>query len=254
MEDRAMANVNEPLVQQLPLPVLAGPDLRERLLNQLGNIELRTKYLATRTPEWANTDLHLAHTRLMTVRMVKGIFGLALVGTAGGALGDLLLSAEVKQNGGGAWPVAVALGSALSGALSFAVLGALGIVVLPEVVGEEWESRHGSGLAGFFSRVQEPVVDGLFGGFWGGLCGLFIGGLTWGADITIGLPRFGMHDRVLAGATGGVLLGCIFGLLILALSGSQPGTRAQRWSLLGPLPLVAYGCSLAAVRKRYLRK
>lgn len=233
--------------------VPAGPDLRERLLGQLRNLELRTKYLATRTPEWASADLRLAGARLLVARAIRGILGLALVGAVGGALGDLLLTPAAKASGGGAWPVVVGLGSVLSGALSFAVLGALGYVVLPEVVGEEWESRHGQGFAGVLDRVWEPLCDALCGGVWGALCGLCIGALSWVADASVGLPPFGSLDRVIAGASGGVLLGSLFGVL-LAVAGKQDSARARCWAQLGPLPVPAYFFFLQAARTRYLRK
>jgi hypothetical protein len=234
-------------------PVSPGPDLRERLLSQPRNLELRTKYLATRTPDWALADLRLAGEGLLAARMVRGILGLALVGAAGGALGDWLLMNSPQGNGGGAWPVVVGVGSALSGALSFAVLGALGYIVLPEVVGEEWETQHGPGFAGFLSRVREPLGDALCGAAWGALCGLFIGALSWPPGTLLSLPRFGEFDRVLAGASGGVLLGASFAL-VLAVAGKKDDAKASRWTELGPLPFQAYFFFLQAARARYLRK
>jgi len=234
-------------------PVATGPDLRERLLNQPRNLELRTKYLATRTPAWALADLRLAGERLLAARMVRGILGLAMLGAAGGALGDLLLMTSTQGSGGSAWPVVVGVGSALSGALSFAVLGALGCIVLPEVVGEEWETQHGQGFAGFLSRVREPLGDALCGAVWGALCGLFIGALSWPAGTLLGLPQFGAFDRVIAGASGGMLLGASFALVV-AVAGKKDGAQARRWARLGPLPAHAYFFFLQAARKRYLRR
>lgn len=244
-----LASPEDPSPPATAFPSSAGPDLRTRLLHQPRNLELRTKYLATRTPDWALADLHLAGERLLAARALRGLLGLALVGAAGGALGELLASSASD----GAWPVVVGLGSALGGALSFAVLGLWGCIVLPELVGEEWVTPHGQGFAGFLSRVREPLGDALCGGVWGALCGLFIGALSWPAGVLLSLPRFGDLDAVIAGAGGGMLLGGIFAV-VLALVGKKDGVEARLWAQLGPLPAPVYFFRLQDARQRYLGK
>ncbi|MBL8792558.1 MAG: hypothetical protein JNM56_01505 [Planctomycetia bacterium] len=228
----------------VPVTIPAAPDLRQRLLREPGKRELRIKYLATRTAAWAEADLRFAGERLLLARAGRGLLGLALVGAAGGAIGDWLFA----TSGSSAWPVVVGVGSALTAALSFAVLGALGCVVLPEVVGEEWESRHGTGFAGWFSRVQEPLCDALLGGVWGALCGLFIGVLSWPGGRLLGTV-----DPILAGASGGVLLGAVFAV-VLAMRGKRDGLNARHWACLGPLPVHVYWFSLRHAHRLYLHK
>jgi hypothetical protein len=230
-------------------------DLRERLLGNLPNVELRQKYLATRTPRWTQADLRLANERLLAARVVRGLIGFAVVGAVGGAIGDMLFARTVPATTAVATPVLVGAGSVVSGAVSFGLLGAFGQVVVSEIVGEEWESAYGRGVPALFARFGERIMEILCGATWGAICGLLIGALAWAADAALGLPRVGALDRVLAGAVGGVLLGLVFSVLVIGAVGRrEPGAAARRWAALGPLPMVAYFFSVPMARQHYLRK
>jgi hypothetical protein len=230
-------------------------DLRTRLLRAMSNIELRQKYLATRTPAWAGADLERAAGCLLAVRLLRGVVGLALVGAAGGAIGSLLLSSPANGKAGSALPVVVGIGSALSGALSFALLGALGFVVLAEVVGEEKPRRYGGGVSAILVQMTEIWAETACGAIWGAICGLFIGLIVWLLDVTLGLPHVGALDNILAGVLGGLLLATIFGACILTAPRTKKASwMAQHWADLGPLPITTYFASCRAARFHYLHK
>ncbi len=230
------------------VPVLV--DLRQRLLGALDNIELRQKYLATRLPEWLHADRQRAADGLLFARILRGILGFTLLGGVGGALGDLAVSQP-----GTALPVVVALGCAVAGAVSFAILAVLGFVVLPEIVGEERKIRHGHGLPATLGRIADILAEAGCGAIWGGMCGLLLGALTWLADAAVGLPHDLTFAAAFAGAIGGLLLallGAFF--LIVVVRGQPPNHTACQWADLGPLPLLAFLGSRTAARRRFLHK
>lgn len=230
-------------------------DLRERLLSDLRNVELRQKYLATRTAGWAALDLRSARERLVMARVIRGIIGLILVGMVGGWLGELLLPPRAAATGARALPIVVGVGSVLCGGAVFALLGSIGCVVLPEVVGEERVSSHGSGAAAVFGQFMEAQMDATCGGVWGAVCGVFIGLLTLAVQLTIGLPQVGSVDAISAGAIGGGLLGIVFGTIVyLTDRRNGPSNNARAWANFGPLPLVAYLLSARWAGKFYLSK
>jgi hypothetical protein len=177
-----------------------------------------------------------------------------LVGAAGGALGDLLLAQPGKSAVTIPLALLVTVGSVLSGALSFFVLGAMGRVVLPELVGEEKLLRPGRGSGAMIAQLADTLLEAICGGIWGAMCGLFIGVLAAVADAALGLPRGGMAEGILAGAVGGALLGIVFAGLLWTFAPSRGGALALRWAALGPLPLDAYLFSLEKARRRFLGK
>jgi hypothetical protein len=228
----------------------SGLDLRQRLLGEMRNIELRQKYVATRTSEWAAADLRLAQERLLAVRMVRGVIGFALVGAAGGAIGDLILAKTAATRGAGALPLLVALGSAASGAVSFALLAAMGHVVVGEIVGEDKPcGRGGYGVWAIVGPIFDVGGEVMCGAIWGTICGLLIGVLSWVADAALG-----PFATVTAGAMGGALLGAIFCVLIAVVGMKRPSPKALEWAALGPLPVHAYLLSFRSARWRYLKK
>src|SRR5262249_51270008 len=91
------------------IPMITTHDLREQLLADLHNRELRQKYLATRTPEWIKADGRLAHERLLIIRLVRGLIGLTVVGAIGGAIGDTMGAGTASGTGPRALPLLVAI-------------------------------------------------------------------------------------------------------------------------------------------------
>ena len=229
------------------MPALApmSLDLRQRLLHDSGNVELRQKYLATRPPAWIDADRRHAHGRLLLARLLRGTLGLTVVGAVGGEVGVQWLGTAA------AVPVATAVGSILSSAASFALLGALGCVVLPEVVGEEKTRRQGRGTTVVLAQFLDSLAEAGCGGIWGALCVLAIGLLAGVAD---GVLELQSHGPSALGAVGGMLLGVVFGAIVLRGASRQPGRLAHWWAELGPLPVTAYLFSRRAAQRRYLRK
>jgi len=229
------------------MPAMAAmtSDLRQRVLGDFGNVELRQKYLATRLPEWAAADLRHAHARLLLARLLRGTLGLTAVGAAGGLVGTLWLGPAA------AVPVAVAAGSILCGAASFALLGAAGCVVLGEVVGEERPRWQGRGAPAVLGRFIDSLSEAGCGAIWGAICGLAMGLLAAGADALTGLQAQG---AILTGAGGGLLLAMIFGVILVSSARKPAGRLARWWADLGPLPVSAYLATRNIARQRYLRR
>jgi hypothetical protein len=228
----------------------SATDLRQRLLGDLHNIELRQKYLATRTPEWTQADIGVATERLRIARLIRGFIGLAIVGGVGGAIGVALRSTTANGSSDETLPLLVALGSSISGSISFAALAALGCVVLPEIVGEDKLRRQGRGVGAFVGHVAEQIAETACGAIWGAVCGLLIGVFAWAPAI--GLAGFG-SSSVIAGAIGGALLAVVFSLVILSVGPKAASAAAFRWAHLGPLPLLGYLLPFRMAHGRYLR-
>jgi hypothetical protein len=229
-------------------------DLRRRLLGEMTNIELRQKYLATRTPDWAASDLHLARERLLRARLLRGVAGLALVGAAGGLLASVFVTLTANETRG-ALLLLIALGSAATGGISFAVLAAMGFVVLGEVVGEETERPRGRGVSAVLSEFVEKMAETGCGLLWGVICGLLIGLLAWLADFLLDLPHQTILEIAGIGAIGGMMLAILFAWLVLMSEPTPLGRhRAAAWAALGPLPATTYFLSRLRARRRYLRK
>jgi hypothetical protein len=220
-------------------------------LRDLPNVELRQKYLATRTPQWTQADIGLATERLRMARLVRGSIGMAIVGAIGGAIGVALRSTTANGSSDEALPLLVALGSSVSGSISFAALAALGCVVLPEIVGEDKLRRPGRGVGAFMGQVAEQIAETACGAIWGAVCGLLIGVFAWAPAI--GLAGFGSSSAVIAGAIGGALLAVVFSLVILSVGPKAASAAAFRWAHLGPLPLLGYLLPFRMAHGRYLR-
>jgi hypothetical protein len=229
-------------------------DLRQRLLGEMSNVELRQKYLATRTPDWTTADLHMAEARLLLVRLLRGAVGFGLVGALGGVIGSLLAGPNTSGPSR-AFPLLIALGSAVSGGISFAVLASMGFVVLGEVVGEEKEHRFGRGVRAVLGEFVDRMAEIGCGLIWGAICGLCIGLLAWLADALFDFPHRGILDSAGIGAIGGMMLAVLFALLVLTAEPTRLArNRAEAWGALGPLPATAYFVSRLSARRRYLRK
>jgi hypothetical protein len=221
-------------------------DLRHQLVADLHNVELRQKYLATRTAEWVQADIRVAGERLLMVRLIRGLIGLAAVGVAGGVIGDLIRG--TTATGTTALPLLVAIGSSISGSISFAALAALGQVVLPEIVGEDKKPRSGHGVGAIVGHVAEQIAEIACGAIWGGVCGLLIGVFAWAP--VLGFGHLGSAALPLAGAVGGAMLAIIFSIVIV--SSKTTSRVAFRWGFLGPLPVWAYALQFETAHARYL--
>jgi hypothetical protein len=238
------------------LEALANPavtaNIRQRLLGEMRNIELRQKYLGTRTSDWAAADLRMACERLLAARIVRGVMGLALVGATGAAIGDLIVAWTAKNPGAVAVPVLVGMGSMISGAISFALLAAMGYVVMGELVGEFKPCRSGRGVRAMFGQVVEVSTESACGAIWGAICGLAIGALACIADL---MPRIGTLDLVIVGAVSGAMLGFIFAVLLLAAADRNGGSsQTLVWAALGPLPFHTYFFSVSMAHRQFLGK
>jgi hypothetical protein len=228
------------------------PNLRDRLLDQLNNVELRQKYLATRTPEWASLDRLRAWKGLLLARLTRGIAGFALLGAAGGGIADLVVGSSAAP-GGTVMVAAVGLGSAVACSISFALLAAAGCVVLPELVGESKESRTGRGVRAQLGRVLDTLLEAGCGAMWGGICGLLIGVLAWVANGLVQVAGAAPLARIPAGAAGGAILAGLFAMFLFTGVGRQmTAAAAFRWGELGPVPLLAYGFSWRRAPQRCL--
>lgn len=220
----------------------------------MSNVELRQKYLATRTPDWKLADLRMAEGRLLAARLVRGAIGFALVGAVGGVLGHVLVGPTISEPSR-ALPLMIALGSAISGGISFAVLASMGFVVLGEIVGEEKERPRGKGTGAVLGEFAEKMAEMGCGLVLGAICGLAIGLLAWLASGLFHLPHQGTLDSAGDGAIGGMILAVLFGLLVMMVGPTRLARRrAKAWGSLGPLPTTAYFVSRLSARRRYLRK
>jgi hypothetical protein len=225
-------------------------DLRQQLVADLDNVELRQKYLATRTPESAQADIRMATERLLTVRLVRGLIGLAAVGALGGVIAEMIRASSARETSA-ALPLLVAIGSSISGSISFAALAALGQVVVPELVGEDKRPRQGHGVGALVGHIAEQLAETACGAIWGAVCGLLIGVFAWAP--VLGFAHLGSAALPLAGAVGGALLAIIFSIVIVSVGSKATSATAFRWGFLGPLPVWAYAMPFQTAHARYLR-
>jgi hypothetical protein len=229
--------------------MITPADLRQQLVADLRNVELRQKYLATRTPESAQADIRMATERLLTVRLVRGLIGLAAVGALGGVIAEMIRASSARETSA-ALPLLVAIGSSISGSISFAALAALGHVVFPELVGEDKKPRSGHGVGALVGHIAEQFAETACGAIWGAVCGLLIGVLAW--VPAVGLASLGALAAVIAGAVGGAMLALIFSIVIVSFGSKATSATALRWGFLGPLPVWVYALPLETAHGRYL--
>jgi hypothetical protein len=206
------------------------------------------RYLDARPSALWAADVRHAHPRLVTVGCVSVTVGFALVGAAGAFGVVSLLLRPGKASGAGSMLAALGTGGMLCGAIAFAVLGALGHVVLAELVGERSaESSRPSSRAAAIARV---LVEAVGGALWGAVWGLFIGIISGVIEVFV-LPN---AELIVAGMLGGMIVGLTAALLRMVLARSRgPGGLACEWAWLGPLPTWAYGLPFSWARRRYLR-
>jgi hypothetical protein len=230
--------------------MITPADLRQQLVADPHNVELRQKYLATRTPESAHADIRMATERLLMFRLVRGLLGLAAVGAAGGLTAEMIRASTARESTA-ALPLLVAIGSSISGCISFAVLAALGHVVLPELVGEDKRPRSGHGVGALVGFIVEQIAETACGAIWGAVCGLLIGVLAWAP--LLGLANPNSFAVVIAGAIGGAMLAVILSIVIVSAGSKATSATAFRWGFLGPLPLWAYAMPFETAHGRYLK-
>src|SRR5271165_3506420 len=130
--------------------------LRERLLGEMRNIELRQKYLATRGSALVHADLCFTRRRLLAIEVLRGALGLAMLAALGSAVGEWLLAGTVNASGRFAGAMKVGVGCALVAALTFAILGALGHVVFGDLVGD-FRQRHRKAAFRWAALLEIPV-------------------------------------------------------------------------------------------------
>ncbi|MBY0522725.1 MAG: hypothetical protein K2R98_04980 [Gemmataceae bacterium] len=217
--------------------------LRERLLGEMSNVELRQRYLAIRGSVERTQDLGHARRRLRVLQIVRGVLGLALVGFTGSMVGEWMLGATVRASGGFAIAVKVGTGSALVAATVFAVLGALGHVVFADVIGDFHERRR---MPFRWATLMEVAIEFHGGAIWGAVCGLLIGAITGAVGLQC------LHaDAVLGGAIAGAILAAL-GIRLRAVKGGR--SAEADYADLGPLPWRGYLTSSMKARGNYLRK
>lgn len=253
--DAVTADVREVKTVALRLHAGARPQsLRQRLLADMANSELRQKYLATRRPAWARADLAFARRRLLALEVAGRVLGLAALGGAGGLLGFVLCRETIPAVGPVATGFKAAVGAGLAAAVVFAVLGACGHVVFGEIVGD-YRDRRRRKRGAWGPLLLDGVVEFIGGAVWGAVCGMACGGGAALAQWTLALNGAAFLGMAAAGAGGGAALGLLLAgaaLLIRHLGGL--GLGGADHAALGPLPLLAYLHSPARARRRFLRR
>jgi len=239
------------MVEDISFVPSDSASLRERLLGEMSNIELRQKYLATRGPCLVRADLRFTRRRLVAIEVVRGALGLAALAVLGAAVGEWLLASTVNASGRFAGAVKVGVGCAGVAALTFAILGALGHVVFADLVGDFRERRRKSGFR--WSALVEIPVEFAGGAIWGSVCGALIGSATGVGCWLLDLAPVGSGQIVVVGAAHAALLGATLSLLGLLMRRLRQFEEfGSDFAVLGPLPLLAYFFSRRAARQKYL--
>ena len=190
-----------------------GPaELRQRLLADLKNVELRRKYLARRGPALARADSRFARRRILAVELMHGTAGLAMVGALGGTVGSLALAGSVRSSGAYAVAFQVGIGSVLVAGTVFAILGALGHVLFADVVGD-FRAPSGEAGSSLGDRFADLAVEFSGGATWGIVCGMIIGVVVAALGPAFNAINAAPTAPTLAGATGGAVLGLALSLL-----------------------------------------
>lgn len=228
--------------------------LRQRLLNDMHNVELRQKYLATRSPDLARADLCHARRRLLAIELAGRVAGLALVGAFGACAGFVLLAEVIPGIGPFAAAVKIGVGSAAVAGLAFALLGACGHVVFAEIVGDYRERRRRR-VASFWPFLVDTSIEFVGGAAWGTVSGMLVGAAAGVAAFLLSLDGAALPSLIGAGTMGGSVLGLLLASLAIVarcLSGLYLG--GEDYAALGPLPLASYLGSAGAARRKFLRR
>jgi hypothetical protein len=230
-----------------------GPaHLRQRLLGDIFNVELRQKYVATRGPELERADLRLARRWVRAARLLGGSVGMAVLGALGSVIGAWLLASLSQPSGGFPAAAKVGVGSALLAGGVFGLLGALGHVVFAELIGDYSETEERRFPSSWASLV-DGAVEFIGGAIWGIVCGAATGVVVGSASHLLGITIEGWPGLIISGAAGGGVLGLLLAALALILPRGAGPVGAEH-AALGPLPLHAYFFSPERLRQKFLRR
>jgi hypothetical protein len=200
--------------------------LREMLLRDLNNVQLRKRYLQVRGPDLRELDEETAQ---RDYKLVAGVIGgsfMALLGAIGAPI------AFLSRDPASAWVFGAVV---MAGVL--ATLGAICGLIIRLFPGRG--TRPGWGPA-----VILVVFGVIFGSCVGGVSGA-VGG------VVVTLIGQGTTQAVWASIAGAVILGGAFGFFAWGMAGDEGQDKG--WGELGPLPYRAYLLGQAEARVRYLQ-
>ena len=205
-------------------------------------------------PNSLYADLCLANQRLALAGALTSALVVILVGTLGHAVGATFLATIDLAPGEIGVAPALGMGSALCGAVGFAVLAMFGWVLFADLIGEFESADESSRGAG---RAATAVLFEAWGGLlWGTVCGIGIG---IGAAVVCGFLGFipvSLGAVVATGALSGMVVGVLAGTAqVVAAHLRGPNAVVRDWARLGPPPTVAYAFSLPGTGpcRKYLR-
>lgn len=150
--------------------------------------------------------------RIRPSRTAGSLLSLTAAGTAGGAVGEVILARSARPIDSMSLLMATATGSAISAAVLFAALAAVGFVVFGDVVGEIEPREATRRYRGRGGRLVALVAEMVAGALWGVGCGVAVGVAAAGLYTLFG-ESVAACGVLPVGTLGSLVVG---GLMLLA--------------------------------------